>query len=167
MRVARRAGSQAAAITTATSSPAERTLKPIRMDLPQRDVHIERRWCVERGLAHVLDDPDNFHRSRAARIVVDEDVAADGVGREKPVGHRGADERHGRRVGSIGFRERPPIEEPRADHGRIGWRNHPEIHIRNVAVVCRRCANDAERYGEEKSTQWRDGREMQTAGRGT
>jgi len=50
------------------------------MDLAQGNVDVECRWRVERRLPHVLEDADDLYWSGATRVVVDQEVLADGLG---------------------------------------------------------------------------------------
>ena len=85
------------------------------MNLPQRDVDVEGRRKIERGVADVLDHADDLDRPRPLVVVVDQQSLADGLSGQESIGERRADQRHSRRVRPIGLGERPALQHSRAD----------------------------------------------------
>jgi hypothetical protein len=85
------------------------------MNLPQRDVDVEGRRKIERGVADVLDHADDFERPRSLVVVVDQQPPADGPSIQESIGKRRADKRHARRVRPIRLSERPSLQQSRAD----------------------------------------------------
>ena len=85
------------------------------MNLPQRDVDVEGRRKIERGVADVLYHADDLDRPRSLVVVVDQQSLADGRSVQESIGERRADQRHSRRVRPIGLGERPSLQQSRAD----------------------------------------------------
>ena len=78
------------------------------MNLPQRNIDVEGRREIERGVADVFNHADDLDRPRALVVVVDQEPLSDGASGQESIGERRADQRHMRRVRTVGLENNRP-----------------------------------------------------------